>query len=141
VTPPPIVGLANGVAQSIVSLARGFGPLLGGYVSAVSLSRYDNIFLTSLSPDMVCIGTRKPVELLHRVRDRRCGVFTCNRPQLFHPLKYTISAFWRGWYTRVEKQLRRPYTHLTHAYFFWLLIDSARLLASLCMNRRSTCST
>ncbi len=38
VTPPPIVGLANGVAQSIVSLARGFGPLLGGYVSAVSLS-------------------------------------------------------------------------------------------------------
>ena len=32
VTPPPIVGLANGVAQSIVSLARGFGPLLGGYV-------------------------------------------------------------------------------------------------------------
>jgi len=36
VTPPPIVGLANGVAQSIVSLARGFGPLLGGYVSAPS---------------------------------------------------------------------------------------------------------
>jgi hypothetical protein len=24
--------MANGVAQSIVSLARGFGPLLGGYV-------------------------------------------------------------------------------------------------------------
>jgi hypothetical protein len=37
VTPPPIIGLANGVAQSIVSLARGFGPLLGGYVSARSL--------------------------------------------------------------------------------------------------------
>jgi len=31
-SPPPIVGFANGVAQSIVSLARGFGPLLGGYV-------------------------------------------------------------------------------------------------------------
>jgi len=31
-TPPPIIGLANGVAQSIVSLARGFGPLLGGYM-------------------------------------------------------------------------------------------------------------
>lgn len=41
VTPPPIIGLANGVAQSIVSLARGFGPLLGGYVSVVSVSRYD----------------------------------------------------------------------------------------------------
>lgn len=39
-TPPPIIGLANGVAQSIVSLARGFGPLLGGYVSAPSLSIY-----------------------------------------------------------------------------------------------------
>jgi hypothetical protein len=37
VTPPPIIGLANGVAQSIVSLARGFGPLLGGYVRAPSL--------------------------------------------------------------------------------------------------------
>jgi hypothetical protein len=37
VTPPPIIGLANGVAQSIVSLARGFGPLLGGYVSAPPL--------------------------------------------------------------------------------------------------------
>ncbi|KAI0251216.1 hypothetical protein BJV78DRAFT_1361764 [Lactifluus subvellereus] len=31
-TPPPVVGMANGVAQSIVSLARGFGPLLGGYL-------------------------------------------------------------------------------------------------------------
>ena len=88
VTPPPIIGLANGVAQSIVSLARGFGPLLGGYVSAVS--RYDQIVLTLHSPDMVRDGTRKPVELLHRVRDSRCGVFACNRPQLFHPLKYTV---------------------------------------------------
>jgi hypothetical protein len=33
VTPPHAVGLANGVAQSIVSLARCFGPVLGGYVS------------------------------------------------------------------------------------------------------------
>jgi len=31
-TPPPVVGIANGVAQSIVSLARGFGPVLGGYL-------------------------------------------------------------------------------------------------------------
>jgi len=36
-TPPPVVGMANGVAQSIVSLARGFGPLLGGYVWSVTV--------------------------------------------------------------------------------------------------------
>ena len=97
VTPPPIIGLANGVAQSIVSLARGFGPLLGGYVSVVSVSRYDQIsFLTFPSTDMVRVGTRKPVVLLRRVRDGRCGVFACNRPQLFHPLRCTFSAFWRG---------------------------------------------
>ena len=33
VTPPNAVGIANGIAQSIVSLARCFGPVLGGYVS------------------------------------------------------------------------------------------------------------
>jgi hypothetical protein len=38
VTPPHAVGFANGVAQSIVSLARCFGPVLGGYVSASSVS-------------------------------------------------------------------------------------------------------
>lgn len=32
-TPPNAVGYANGVAQSIVSLARCLGPSLGGYVS------------------------------------------------------------------------------------------------------------
>lgn len=31
-SPPPIVGLANGLAQSIVSLARFMGPIMGGYV-------------------------------------------------------------------------------------------------------------
>ncbi|KAH9067551.1 major facilitator superfamily MFS-1 [Lactarius vividus] len=36
-SPPPVVGMANGVAQSIVSLARGFGPLLGGYVWSASV--------------------------------------------------------------------------------------------------------
>lgn len=34
VTPPAAVGFANGIAQSIVSLARCFGPILGGYASA-----------------------------------------------------------------------------------------------------------
>ncbi|KAF8270431.1 hypothetical protein EI94DRAFT_1658702 [Lactarius quietus] len=36
-SPPPVVGIANGVAQSIVSLARGFGPLLGGYIWSVTV--------------------------------------------------------------------------------------------------------
>ncbi|CAK5261830.1 unnamed protein product [Mycena citricolor] len=36
-TPPPAIGLANGMAQSIVSLARCFGPVLGGYLWSVSV--------------------------------------------------------------------------------------------------------
>lgn len=32
VTPPHLVGYANGIAQSIVSLARFFGPIIGGLV-------------------------------------------------------------------------------------------------------------
>ncbi|KAF7316344.1 Histone H2B [Mycena indigotica] len=36
VTPPNAVGLANGLAQSIVSLARCFGPVIGGYLWSAS---------------------------------------------------------------------------------------------------------
>ncbi|PVG02253.1 major facilitator superfamily MFS-1 [Serendipita vermifera] len=36
-SPPPIVGLANGLAQSIVSLARFFGPIIGGYLWSSSV--------------------------------------------------------------------------------------------------------
>lgn len=36
-TPPPIVGLANGLAQSIVSLARFCGPIIGGYLWSTSV--------------------------------------------------------------------------------------------------------
>ncbi|KAA1472420.1 major facilitator superfamily MFS-1 [Dentipellis sp. KUC8613] len=36
-SPPPVVSLANGLAQSIVSLARCFGPILGGYLWSVSV--------------------------------------------------------------------------------------------------------
>ncbi|KAG8746896.1 hypothetical protein FRC10_003067 [Ceratobasidium sp. 414] len=35
VSPPHAIGLANGLAQSIVSLARFMGPILGGYVSGL----------------------------------------------------------------------------------------------------------
>lgn len=132
VTPPPIIGLANGVAQSIVSLARGFGPLLGGYVSTVFLSRYDQISPTLLSLDMVRNGTRKPVELLRRVRDGRCGVFVCNRPQLFHPLKHTVSAFWLlggdGWCELKSDNdaIHMPFTPLDICPSLLLFIDSAR---------------
>jgi len=36
-TPPAAVGIANGIAQSIVSLARCFGPVLGGYLWSISV--------------------------------------------------------------------------------------------------------
>lgn len=36
VSPPEVIGLANGIAQSIVSLARFLGPVIGGYVSDFS---------------------------------------------------------------------------------------------------------
>jgi len=36
-TPPNAVGYANGIAQSIVSLARCVGPVIGGYLWAVSV--------------------------------------------------------------------------------------------------------
>jgi hypothetical protein len=36
-TPPSAVGYANGIAQSIVSLARCFGPVLGGYLWSISV--------------------------------------------------------------------------------------------------------
>ena len=41
VSPPHILGYANGVAQSIVSFARFLGPVLGGYVSKLLV--YANI--------------------------------------------------------------------------------------------------
>ena len=41
VSPPHILGYANGVAQSIVSFARFLGPVLGGYVSKLFV--YANI--------------------------------------------------------------------------------------------------
>ncbi|EJU02446.1 major facilitator MFS-1 [Dacryopinax primogenitus] len=36
-SPPPVVGLANGLAQSVVSLSRFIGPILGGYIWSVSV--------------------------------------------------------------------------------------------------------
>jgi hypothetical protein len=38
-SPPHVVGLANGLAQSTVSFARFFGPVIGGAVSRVALNR------------------------------------------------------------------------------------------------------
>ncbi|KAF8503894.1 major facilitator MFS-1 [Hysterangium stoloniferum] len=40
VSPPHVVGLANGMAQSIVSLARFVGPVLGGYLWSVSIQEH-----------------------------------------------------------------------------------------------------
>ncbi|KXN89340.1 Protein ZINC INDUCED FACILITATOR 1 [Leucoagaricus sp. SymC.cos] len=41
-TPPSAVGYANGIAQSIVSLARCIGPSLGGYIWAMSIQDNPN---------------------------------------------------------------------------------------------------
>ncbi|KAK7041431.1 hypothetical protein VNI00_009297 [Paramarasmius palmivorus] len=41
-TPPHAVGFANGIAQSIVSLARCFGPVLGGWIWSVSIEGNPN---------------------------------------------------------------------------------------------------
>ncbi|KAH7096911.1 major facilitator superfamily MFS-1 [Auriculariales sp. MPI-PUGE-AT-0066] len=38
VSPPHVVGMANGLAQSIVSLARFFGPIIGGYLWSSSVA-------------------------------------------------------------------------------------------------------
>jgi len=40
-SPPHVVGLANGLAQSTVSFARFFGPVIGGAVSLLGLA--DNL--------------------------------------------------------------------------------------------------
>jgi len=37
-TPPHLVGLANGLAQSTVSCARFFGPALGGAIWSASIN-------------------------------------------------------------------------------------------------------
>lgn len=37
-TPPPLVPLANGLAQSLISLARFIGPLLGGSIFSASIA-------------------------------------------------------------------------------------------------------
>jgi len=77
--------MANGVAQSIVSLARGFGPLLGGYVRSVTRAFLMHDFLT-LFPALVCISTREPIGLLHRVPDGRFGMRASGLPHLLYPL-------------------------------------------------------
>ncbi|KZS87232.1 hypothetical protein SISNIDRAFT_461057 [Sistotremastrum niveocremeum HHB9708] len=50
VSPPEVVGLANGIAQSIVSLARFLGPVLGGYVSRCCMA------YPALSNDQISFG-------------------------------------------------------------------------------------
>ena len=62
-TPPNAVGYANGIAQSIVSLARCVGPVIGGYVSSKTLDELH--LLTCITNSygraafkMVLLGTR-----------------------------------------------------------------------------------
>jgi len=46
-SPPHVNGLANGVAQSIVSLARFIGPILGGYLWSASIENGPNGYFWS----------------------------------------------------------------------------------------------
>ncbi|ESK91962.1 hypothetical protein Moror_10388 [Moniliophthora roreri MCA 2997] len=52
-TPPHAVGFANGIAQSIVSLARCFGPVLGGWIWSVSIEGNPNGYSLGF---VVCAG-------------------------------------------------------------------------------------
>ncbi|KAK0192977.1 hypothetical protein F5146DRAFT_1102675 [Armillaria mellea] len=53
VTPPNAVGYANGIAQSIVSLARCLGPVLGGWLWSVSIEGNPNGYPLGF---IVCAG-------------------------------------------------------------------------------------
>ncbi|KAJ8081544.1 hypothetical protein PM082_007389 [Marasmius tenuissimus] len=52
-TPPQAVGLANGIAQSIVSLARCFGPVLGGLIWSMSIEGNPNGYPIGF---LICAG-------------------------------------------------------------------------------------
>ncbi|KAH6906801.1 major facilitator superfamily domain-containing protein [Coprinopsis sp. MPI-PUGE-AT-0042] len=57
-TPPAAVGYANGVAQSIVSLARCFGPVLGGYLWSSSVEGHPSgYYMGFLVCSAVCAVT------------------------------------------------------------------------------------
>lgn len=52
-TPPNAVGYANGIAQSIVSLARCFGPVIGGYLWSASVQDHPSGYYLGF---VVCAG-------------------------------------------------------------------------------------
>ncbi|KAG7094681.1 hypothetical protein E1B28_005501 [Marasmius oreades] len=52
-TPPHAIGFANGIAQSIVSLARCFGPVLGGWIWSVSIESNPNGYPVGF---IICAG-------------------------------------------------------------------------------------
>ena len=55
VTPPSAVGYANGIAQSMASLARCIGPVVGGYVSWSGILFFsDFVLLNVFSLDVGC---------------------------------------------------------------------------------------
>ena len=84
VSPPHVVGFANGIAQSIVSLARFCGPVLGGLVRRC----FSPLPLGSKTVclDLVdkCPGT--PERLPHWLLDLQRGVPVRGRTQLLDSL-------------------------------------------------------
>ncbi|KAL0059946.1 hypothetical protein AAF712_013295 [Marasmius tenuissimus] len=54
-TPPESVGYANGIAQSIASLARCVGPILGGFLWSLSTeSNPSRFYLSFVTCAVVC---------------------------------------------------------------------------------------
>ncbi|KAF8800610.1 major facilitator superfamily MFS-1 [Phlegmacium glaucopus] len=52
-TPPSVVGYANGIAQSMASLARCLGPVIGGYLWAISVEDHPSGYYLGF---VVCAG-------------------------------------------------------------------------------------
>ena len=87
-SPPSAVGYANGIAQSIVSLARCVGPVIGGYVSLRSLLFLSRTVLTSsglwVNAALVCERARPSIRVLPRVRHLRGSLCLDSCPELPH---------------------------------------------------------
>jgi hypothetical protein len=91
VTPPNAVGYANGIAQSIVSLARCVGPVIGGYV------RFSSFFFCIPYTEIVflALGRECPrwtIRVLLRLRCLCRGVRPHSSTKLLDPLE--VFFFW-----------------------------------------------
>ena len=93
-TPPHLVGYANGIAQSIVSLARFFGPIIGGLLWSVSVEgNPTTLFVKSIA---CCCFLSRPlclsVCLLRNPNDREYLIVLSLHYRFFPYFRITVSA-------------------------------------------------